>query len=179
VRTLATRTGFSPSFISQVEVDVVSPSLASLQKIAAELGVSLAQLFTSLESAPRMVVRADERMTYESTWSQTLVEALTDAAPGRKLSAVQVTFEAGGASGKRTARSPHDTFAFVLAGTLVLSIENESVELSAGDAVYLVERSVGAWENQSTEQATLVLVGVSGQPAALIDVVVDDVHPLS
>lgn len=168
VRTLATRTGFSASFISQVEAEVVSPSLASLEKIAAELGVSLAQLFSSLESLPRTVVRADERTTYESTWSRSTIEALTDAVAGRKLSALQVTFAPGGASGKRTARAAHDTFALILAGTLVLSIEDEPVVLTAGDAVYLTERTVSAWENQSPEEATLLLVGVSGLPTALI-----------
>jgi transcriptional regulator with XRE-family HTH domain len=179
VRTLATRTGFSPSFISQVEGEIVSPSLASLEKIAAELGVSLAQLFSSLESTPRTIIRRDERTRYESTWSRSVVEALTDGTPGRKLSAVQVIFEPGGASGKRTARSQHDTFALVLSGTLVLSVEDESVVLSAGDAMYLTERSVSAWDNQSAEAATLLLVGVSGQPAALVEELVDDVHPLA
>jgi len=170
VRTLAARTGFSPSFISQVEAEAVSPSLASLERIAVELGVSLAQLFTSLESAPRTVIRAAERMTYESTWSRSTVEALTDATPRRKLSAVQVTFEPGGASGTRMSRSHHDTFALVLAGTLVLSTEDASLVLGAGDAVYLAERSVSAWENQGVEAATLLLVGVSGQPTALVEV---------
>ncbi len=179
VRTLAARTGFSPSFISQVEAEVVTPSLASLERIAAELGVSLAQLFTSLETAPRTVVRAGERMTYESTWSRSTVEALTDAAPGRKLSAVQVTFQPGGASGKRMSRSQHDTFALVLAGTLVLSIEDASLVVGAGDAVYLTERAVSAWENLSVDAATLLLVGVSGQPTALVEDLVHDIQPLS
>jgi quercetin dioxygenase-like cupin family protein len=79
-----------------------------------------------------------------------------------------VTFAAGGASGKRTSRVPHDTFGLILAGTLVLSIEDETVVLTAGDAVYLPEHTACAWENQSPGDATLMLAGVSGLPTALI-----------
>lgn len=129
VRTLAKRAGFSPSFISQMEADAVSPSLASLERIASELGVTLGQLFTSLESAPRTVVRRMERPSYESVWSRSIVEVLADAVPGRKMSAVQVTVAPGGASGRRPAPSPHDTFALVLSGGLVLTTEEGNVEL--------------------------------------------------
>jgi transcriptional regulator with XRE-family HTH domain len=39
VRTLATKTGFSPSLISQVEHGQVTPSIGSLDRIAMVLGV--------------------------------------------------------------------------------------------------------------------------------------------
>ena len=42
LRLLADRAGFSASFISQVENGQASPSIASLEKIAATLGVTLA-----------------------------------------------------------------------------------------------------------------------------------------
>jgi transcriptional regulator with XRE-family HTH domain len=41
LRTLAGRAGFSASFLSQLENGQVSPSIASLDRIAAELGVTL------------------------------------------------------------------------------------------------------------------------------------------
>lgn len=174
LRTLAARTGFSPSFISQVEAETVSPSLASLEKIAAEVGVSLAQLFSSLESIPRTVVRDDERTVYLSAWSQSMIEALTDGATGRKLSAIQVTFYPGGASGKHQARALHDTFALVLRGALELSLEDATIMLATGDAVYLTEHTASVWDNRSDEDATLLLVGVSGRPTALIGASVDE-----
>lgn len=47
LRTLTARTGFSPTFISRLEADTVSPSLASLERVADELGDTLGRLFTS------------------------------------------------------------------------------------------------------------------------------------
>jgi transcriptional regulator with XRE-family HTH domain len=40
VRTLATRAGFSPSFVSQIELNQASPSIASLERLAAALRVT-------------------------------------------------------------------------------------------------------------------------------------------
>lgn len=163
VRTLAKRAGFSPSFISQMEADAVSPSLASLERIASELGVTLGQLFTSLESAPRTVVRRMERPSYESVWSRSIVEVLADAVPGRKMSAVQVTVAPGGASGRRPAPSPHDTFALVLSGGLVLTTEEGSVELGEGDTAYISEGTAFSWANRGDEPAELLVVGTEGK----------------
>lgn len=163
VRTLAKRAGFSPSFISQMEADAVSPSLASLERIASELGVTLGQLFTSLESAPRTVVRRMERPSYESVWSRSIVEVLADAVPGRKMSAVQVTVAPGGSSGRRPAPSPHDTFALVLSGGLVLTTEEGSIELGEGDTAYIPERTAFSWANRGDEPAELLVVGTEGK----------------
>ena len=163
VRTLAKRAGFSPSFISQMEADAVSPSLASLERIASELGVTLGQLFTSLESAPRTVVRRMERPSYESVWSRSIVEVLADAVPGRKMSAVQVTVAPGGASGRRPAPSPHDTFALVLSGGLVLTTEEGNVELGEGDTAYIPEGTAFSWANRGDEPAELLVVGTEGK----------------
>ena len=45
VRGLASKSGFSPSFISQVELGQASPSIASLEKIASALDVTLGEFF--------------------------------------------------------------------------------------------------------------------------------------
>ncbi len=160
VRTLAARTGFSPSFISQVEADLASPSLASLEKVARALGVTLGQLFSDIEATSRTVVRHDERATYASAWSRSTVEVLTDPSPNRKLSAVRITIEPGGTSGARAQLSPHDTFALLLGGALLLTTDGGTVTLTAGDAAYLAQGAPAVWENRGDEPATLLLVGV-------------------
>ena len=55
VRAFAAQTGFSPSFISQLENGQVSPSLGSLQKIADALGVTLGE-FRTQEIAEILIV---------------------------------------------------------------------------------------------------------------------------
>jgi transcriptional regulator with XRE-family HTH domain len=166
IRTLAARSGFSPSFISQVEADQVSPSIASLEKIAGQLGISLGHLFSSLEAKPRNIVRTNDRMVYRSGWSHSVVEALNDVAVDRRIFALQVTFEAGGSTGKRPAPSWQDTIIYVISGTLqlVLRDEEDVEEITNGDAVYLQEGDLFLIRNERETPAVLLLVGVARTP---------------
>src|SRR6185295_13441047 len=79
LRTLAAQTDFSPSFISQVENGLVSPSISSMEKIAGALGVTLGQFFSApaTEGATVLIVRADTRTQASSLWSQAQIEPLS------------------------------------------------------------------------------------------------------
>src|SRR5512147_636526 len=77
LRALAARTDFSPSFISQLENGQVSPSIYSMEKIAAALGVSLAAFFADVGTAKGgLVTRAKQRGRLSSSWSHAAIEAL-------------------------------------------------------------------------------------------------------
>ncbi|MDP9438878.1 MAG: cupin domain-containing protein [Actinomycetota bacterium] len=172
LRTLAARTGFSPSFISQMELDALSPSIASLEKVAEELGVSLGQFFSSIEAAPREVVRKEERPEHESGWSKSTVALLADGAPGRKLSAIEITVEPGGTSGKRAAFGAQEAVVLVLSGELTVRLRGRETELGEGDSVYVSEGAEFSWKNTGSERATLVLVATPGRSdivSALLD----------
>jgi XRE family transcriptional regulator, regulator of sulfur utilization len=173
VRALAARSGFSPSFISNVELEVVSPSIGSLEKIAGALGVTLSQLFSSLEASPRVIVRRSERTLYKSAWSRSTAAVLADAASNRKLSAVEVTIESGGTSGTQTVSS-QDTFALVLAGALSLTVDQETNDLAAGDSAYLHKGMTFSWRNDTMETASLLLVGIADQIDIVRDVLTDE-----
>lgn len=172
VRTLAARVGFSPSFISQIEADGASPSIASLEKIGAALGVTLGQLFSSLEqnASARTVIRRADRTTYTSTWSQATVTVLTDSSPERSLSAVELVIAPGGMSSRQPEARAHDTFATVVAGTLTLIGEGGETLLEPGDSAYLSAGTAFAWANRSETSATLLLVGASGRVDLVQDV---------
>lgn len=172
VRTLAARAGFSPSFISQMESDAVSPSIASLEKVAEELGVSLGQFFSSIEAAPREVVRKAERPKHESGWSRSTIALLADGAPGRKLSAVEISVEPGGTSGKRAAFGAQEAVVLVLSGELTVRLRGQATELGEGDSVYVSEGAEFSWQNREAEEATLVMVATPGRSdlvSALLD----------
>jgi transcriptional regulator with XRE-family HTH domain len=165
VRTLAAQVGFSPSFISQVEADAASPSISSLEKIATALGVTLGQLFTSLEhhAAARTVIRRAERSTYTSLWSQATLSVLTDSAPERTLGAIELMIEPQGMSSKRLDARPYDSFALVLAGAVTLVLEAEETLLDPGDSAYVPADTPFAWVNRGELPATLLMVGTSGR----------------
>jgi transcriptional regulator with XRE-family HTH domain len=71
LRMLAKQTGFSASFISQLENGQVSPSISSMEKIATALGVTLGQFFASGDGGEGgLIVRAADRETLSSGWSK-------------------------------------------------------------------------------------------------------------
>ncbi len=115
-------------------------------------------------SAIEWIRRAERRQSCASKPTQrSIVEALTDEAADRKLSAVQVIVEPEGSSGRKVAASLEDTFALILSGSIKLTTEHDVWDLQVGDAAYFQEGDVYMWENSSQEQATLLLVNVAGR----------------
>src|SRR5262245_16528226 len=158
LRGLAGRTRFSPSFISQVENGVVSPSIASMEKIAGALGVTLGEFFAAAaEGDPPLIVRAKQRLRLSSLWSKAAIEALGPMM-GRRLEPVQITLERGGRSAKHA--SPHscEEFAYVLAGQPTLTLGPEEYLLRAGDAVTIRPQELRRWENKSSSVARILIV---------------------
>jgi len=148
VRTLAAKAGFSPSFISQVENGLASPSIASLEKIAAALDVTLAEFFKSGESRSSAVVRAEQRPRIESL----------GADGGSRLEPVLITLRASGSSGKRTHTLPREQFAFVISGEVTLLLDGTEQVLTRGDAVTIAPSSPFRWVNSSGSPAQLLVV---------------------
>lgn len=159
LRTLATRTDFSPSFISQVENGLASPSISSMEKIADALGVTLGEFFAAAqEGVGGRVVRSSERRTITSSWSQGLVEALGPMDGRHQLEPVLITLEAGGRSGKHPAPHAREEFALVLVGQVELTLGPETHQLRAGDAVAILPRELRVWVNSGTEEARILVV---------------------
>jgi transcriptional regulator with XRE-family HTH domain len=160
LRTLAGRAGFSASFLSQLENGQVSPSIASLDRIAAELGVTLADLFEASQAPSAAVVRADSRPGFTSSWSRARVESLTPPGDRRAFEAIAVTLAPRGASGKDVSGHPADQFAYVLKGPVTLLLGSETLSLASGDSVMIPRRSPHRWQNEGTAAAEVLLVSV-------------------
>jgi mannose-6-phosphate isomerase-like protein (cupin superfamily) len=161
VRAFAAQTGFSASFISQLENGLVSPSLGSMQKIAESLGVTLGDFFAAAaaDAEEDLIVRPRERRRLDSTWTDAHLEALGSMKRSRRLEPVVAIFGPGGKSGKQLHSHSREEFAFVLKGKVTLTLGDEESELHAGDAVTLPAHSPHRWENRGKEQVEILLVG--------------------
>ncbi len=159
VRAFAAQTGFSPSFISQLENGLVSPSLGSLQKIAESLGVTLGEFFASTASGEEnLIVRPSERRRLDSTWTDVHLEALGSMTRSRRLEPVLAVFGVGGKSGNQLHSHSREEFAFVLKGRVTLTLGDEENELKPGDAVTLPAHSPHRWENRGRETVEILMI---------------------
>lgn len=159
VRAFAAETGFSASFISQLENGQVAPSLGSLHKIAEALGVTLGEFFAAAETGEDpLIVRPSERHRLDSTWTDAHIEALGSMRDRHKLEPMIVVFGPGGRSGKRPHDQAREEFAFVISGRVTLTLADEENTLSAGDAVTLPARAPRLWENRTKERAEILMI---------------------
>ncbi len=158
VRELAAQTDFSASFISQVENGLASPSISSMQKIADALGVTLGEFFAAAAGGEGgYVVRAADRQTLTSGWSEAELEVLSSR-PAARLEPILIALRPGGRSAKHPFPHPHEEFAFVLAGEVTLTLGPEAHVLKRGDAVTILPRESRRWENTGTKLARILLV---------------------
>jgi transcriptional regulator with XRE-family HTH domain len=160
VRAFAAQTGFSPSFISQLENGQVSPSLGSLQKIAEALGVTLGEFFAATASGAEedLIVRPGDRRRLDSTWTDVHLEALGSMTRSRRLEPVLAIFGPGGKSGKQVHSHSREEFAFVVRGRVTLTLGDEENELRSGDAVTLPAHSPHRWENRGRETVEVLMI---------------------
>jgi transcriptional regulator with XRE-family HTH domain len=158
LRILADRTGFSASFLSQVENGQASPSIASMERIATALGVTLGEFFRNAETNPPPVVRADARAILHSGWSRAQLEALGAPAGGGRLEPVLVTLDPGGTSGTKAFASGREEFALVLEGAVVLTLDDSEQVLSTGDAVTIRAGALRRWRNPSQIPVRILMV---------------------
>lgn len=159
LRALAERTGFSASFLSQVELGQTSPSLSSLQRISAALDVELVDLLRDA-SAPRTapVLRRNERQLIRSEWSRAAAESVLPDGAGDHLRAMLLTLDAGGRTGRIERRRGSREFAYCVRGRVGLIIDGERHELDEGDSVLLDDMPATAWENRGEGRAEILLV---------------------
>ena len=135
LKTVADRADLSESFLSQVERGRANASVASLKRIAAALGVNVADLFepNGKPSRPR-VLRRDVR------------PALTFGTLGRKymltprpLEHLQVLvgeLDAGGSTGDEPyTHGDSEELLVVLEGVVHLQLGTDVFELSTGDSI--------------------------------------------
>jgi quercetin dioxygenase-like cupin family protein len=159
LRSLAEKTDFSASFISQVENGQASPSIASMERIALALGVTLGEFFQHTEDNRPVVVKAGERLGLKSEWSKARIEALGPMGMGSNFEAVMVTLFPGGTSGKHPYPQPNSEFAIVFLGAVMLKLGDAAEqELVAGDAVSIRPGLPRQWKNVTAEQAQIVVV---------------------
>jgi transcriptional regulator with XRE-family HTH domain len=159
LRTLARQTGFSASFISQLENGRVSPSISSMEKIAAALGVSLVEFFAAASGADGgLVVRTADRHALNSGWSNAKVEAVSPLASAARLEVISITLGPRGRSGRHPYAHAREEFTFVLNGKVTLTLGPEEHSLRAGDAACILPGELRLWRNDGRTPAQVLIV---------------------
>ncbi len=155
LRDVAERAAVTESFLSQVERDVTSPSIATVQRIARALDLSIAQLFADDEE-PGRVVRRDARRRVAYPGLKSVDEFLTSNMAGR-LQVIMSTIEPGGGTGAEPYTHDSDEeVVVVLDGVLDLWVGDEHYVLQEGDAITFPSRTPHWNANHGDAPATVL-----------------------
>jgi transcriptional regulator with XRE-family HTH domain len=158
LKLLAEQTGFSASFLSQVENGQASPSISSMERIATALGVTLGQFFNHAEASRGSVIRHNHRPSLNLDWSLAEIESAGALDSGSQLYAFLVKIKAGGLSGKHPRPSTNDEFAFVRDGEVILTLGETDQVLVPGDSAVIPAGVGRRWRNESAEPVQILIV---------------------
>jgi transcriptional regulator with XRE-family HTH domain len=157
LRAVANEAGVTESFLSQVERDIASPSIATLRRIATALGTTIGTLLDSAGPHGRLVRRGDRRVVgYAGLGARD--EFLTDG-PNARLQVIESSIEPGGGTGPEAyAHESDEECLIVLEGRLDLWVGDETYRLEAGDAIRYPSRVLHRNQNPGPDAARVLFV---------------------
>ncbi len=134
LRDLAQQVDLTASFLSQVERDLVSPSIDSLRKISQALEVPIFYFLIEANSTSP-VVRCDQRRKIIPAGTHLTYELLTPDL-NRKMEVIMVALEPGENYKANPLRQQTEECIYVLQGQLEIGLAETFYCLDPGDSIY-------------------------------------------
>lgn len=131
---LADRAELSKGFISQLERDLTSPSIATLVDILQCLGTDLEEFFSGSSSNQVVFKKTDYFEKYDSDLKSEIKWIIPNAQKNM-LEPILLTLDPGGST---YPDNPHEgeEFGYVLSGSITLHIGNKTFKAKKGESFY-------------------------------------------
>jgi quercetin dioxygenase-like cupin family protein/DNA-binding XRE family transcriptional regulator len=153
---LAQRAGVSPGAVHKIEKSGMTPTIASLMKVAAALGKSVSYFVDEPEMSDVIVVRADERARVYTSKQGLELRNLAGRYGGFAMAGAEATVEPGADSGPVPMNHPGEELVIVLEGQMAFEVDGEVHEVHAGDSIHFRAVRPHAWRNPADEPARAV-----------------------
>ncbi|MGL5575373.1 MAG: helix-turn-helix domain-containing protein [Sarcina sp.] len=153
---LANRCELSKGFISQLENNITSPSIATLIDILNILGTNLQEFFN--ETKNEQIVFTDEEMfEKEDSELKHTIKWLVPNAQKNEMEPVLVTLNP---LGKYHNEEPHEgeEFGYVLSGTIYLHLGNKKLLVKKGESFYYSAKENHYIENAGKTKSKIIWV---------------------
>ncbi|MEZ5101735.1 MAG: helix-turn-helix domain-containing protein [Thermoleophilia bacterium] len=162
---LADAAGVSRSLISQVERGLASPSITTLRRIAAALGVPVVALFAGAANASsscfdregkRVIVRSYERKSLYRPGSVNVVYELLTPDFDRQVEFMRIEIGPHTSTPAEVSQHAGEENQLCLEGTYVLVIEGEEFIVNEGDSISFDAGRPHRAENRTDQRVVLV-----------------------
>jgi transcriptional regulator with XRE-family HTH domain len=151
IEQLGEASGMSISFISQVERNLISPSVNSLQKISRALGIQIGGFFEEPTAASPVVRTADRpRLIYHNRSEE---EYLLTPIKSKYLQVLYYRLKPGATSGETPySHESDEECGIVLHGQLEVEVDGEKYLLDEGDTITFASHLPHAWRNPNKKE---------------------------
>ena len=156
---LADRAELSKGFISQLERDLTSPSIATLVDILQCLGTDLKTFFDDTED-DRVVFGRDDYFEKTDTELHNKIEWIIPNAQKNIMEPIRLTLEPGGST---YPDNPHEgeEFGYVLSGSISIVVGNKRYKAKKGEAFYFEPK----FKHYIESKGGAVIIWVSSPPS--------------
>ncbi|MBQ9885429.1 MAG: helix-turn-helix domain-containing protein [Lachnospiraceae bacterium] len=157
---LADRTELSKGFISQLERNLTSPSIATLIDILQCLGTNVSDFFSSDGSDEQIVFGTDDYFEKHDAELGSATKWIIPNAQKNIMEPVIITLEKGG---QTYPDNPHEgeEFGYVLHGSISICIGNKTYKARKGESFYFVSTKT----HYITSKNGAVVLWVSSPPS--------------
>ncbi|MDO4489709.1 MAG: helix-turn-helix domain-containing protein [Lachnospiraceae bacterium] len=131
---LADRAELSKGFISQLERNLTSPSISTLQDLLQCLGTSLSQFFQE-EEEDQIVFSQEDYFQKEDTELNNLIQWIIPNAQKNEMEPILLTLQPGGST---YPDNPHEgeEFGYILNGTVTIHLGSKTYSVKKGESFY-------------------------------------------
>ncbi|WP_024833209.1 helix-turn-helix domain-containing protein [Ruminiclostridium josui] len=158
---LAGRCELSKGFISQLERDLTSPSIATLIDILESLGTNIKDFFNESVNE-KVVFKKDDVFTKEDKDSGYIIHWLVSNAQKNTMEPILIKLEPGGSS---ELDNPHDgeEFGYVISGGVTVFLGTQKYKVKKGECFYF--KPVKTHKIVNSVKSQSVILWVSSPPS--------------
>lgn len=159
---VAQSAGITKGFLSEVERDKASPSVALLVRLCDVLALPIGSLFSTVGPA---IIRKAERVPIKFGGAH-IADYLLSPSSAVKAKVIFSDMAPGGTGGDALySLASEEEFIFVISGRLIVTIEGEETMLDEGDAMTFDPRRPHSFRNASATKAAQALFMLVPPPA--------------
>lgn len=153
---LADRCELTKGFISQVERDLTSPSIATFVDILEGLGTNLKDFFNETEDE-KIVFTRDDAFESENTELKYILKWIVPNAQKNKMEPILIELEPEGRS-KEIFPHEGEEFGYVITGNILVHIGAEKYKVKKGESFYYKANSNHYISNAGKTVASIIWV---------------------
>lgn len=149
--------GCSAAYISQIENDKASPSIATLKRIAEVLGVRIVDFFLEESKDDAVVLEPGQWPQVSLPRWKADIKQMVRGVKYRQMQPFYTVIQPGGGT-KEDYSHQGEEFGLVLEGELTLQVGSETHKVKAGSSFYYMSTLPHAWTNEGEVPCKVVWV---------------------